>query len=242
MAEDKLHIGQITLPYEVRWSEKRSTIGVELTPEKKLIVRAPVTADDASVQEVLEGKKPWLLKKLSGLERQSSPPQEKEFYSGEKLLYNGRRYLIKLDLRQSEEVQVNLSDNVFKIAAPQRLDEKARREKIKDSLLRWYKDKAEENFTQRVGKYAHKLNVEPDSLEILNSGTKWGEVKDKVVSLHWKLILAPTRIQDYVIVHELTHFRYKNHTNSFWNTVGAILPDYPDRKAWLRINGAKLEI
>lgn len=242
MVKDKLHIGQITLPYEVIWSEKRSTIGVELTPDKELIVRAPVTAKDEDIQRVLERKKPWLLKKLTGLEKQSSPPKEKEYYSGEKLPYNGRRYLIKLNLTEVSDIVVSLTDNVFIITAPQELNEDERRSKIRNRLLEWYKDKAKGDFTKSVEKYARKLDVRPAAVKILDSGTKWGEAKNKVVSLHWKLILAPVKIQDYVIVHELIHFKHKNHTNSFWNTVGSILPDYEERKDWLRVNGARLEI
>lgn len=242
MVKNELHIGQITLPYEVVWSEKRSTIGVELTPDKEFTVRAPVTADDKEIEKVLENKKPWLLKKLSGLDKQSSPPQEKEFYSGEKLLYNGRRFRLKLELTDTGGISVSLVDNLFMVTAPKELDEEERRSRIKKSLVKWYRKKARVNFTDRVEKYARKLDVKPSGIKILDGGTKWGEVKNNAIRLHWKLVLAPTRIQDYVIAHELTHFKHKNHTKSFWNTVGSLLPDYEERKEWLRLKGATLEI
>jgi len=242
MTKNELHIGQITIPYEVTWSENRSTIGIELTPEKELIVKAPITANDGDIERVLENKKPWLLKKLSGLEERSSPPANKEFYSGEKLLYNGRRYRLKLELKDFDGVEVRLKDNLFVITAPERLDEDQRRKEIKEMLLEWYKQKAKDNFKKRISKYARKLEVEKVKVNILDSSRKWGELKDEVISLHWKLVLAPAKIQDYVIVHELAHFKYKNHTNSFWNIVGAVLPDYEERKKWLRANGATLEV
>ena len=242
MTKNELHIGQITLPYEVTWSENRSTIGIELTPEKALIVKAPITANDKDIERVLESKKPWLLKKLSVLEERSSPPREKEFYSGEKLLYNGRRYRLKLDLKEIDRVEVNLKDNLFLITAPEALGENERREEIKESLLKWYKQRAKDNFRKRTGKYVRKLDIKEVEVNILDSSRKWGELNDGVIALHWRLVLAPTKIQDYVIVHELTHLKHQNHTNSFWNTVGSILPDYEERKRWLRVNGATLEI
>lgn len=242
MTKNVLHIGQISLPYEVTWSENRSTIGIELTPEKELIVKAPITASDGDIERVLENKKPWLLNKLTGLEERSSPPADKEFYSGEKLLYNGRRYRLKLELKDTDRVEVRLKDNLFVITAPERLNENERKEEIKESLLKWYKQKAKDHLRKRVGKYARKLEVENVEVKILDSSRKWGELNNGVIALHWKLVLAPIRIQDYVIVHELAHFKHKNHTNGFWNTVGAVLPDYEDRKEWLRIKGIELEI
>ncbi|MCT9096827.1 M48 family metallopeptidase [Haloarchaeobius sp. HME9146] len=59
---------------------------------------------------------------------------------------------------------------------------------------------------------------------------RWGEYHDDVVSLHWRLILAPKRIQDYVLAHELAHAKYGDHSESFWNTVGTLIPDYQDRR------------
>jgi predicted metal-dependent hydrolase len=62
------------------------------------------------------------------------------------------------------------------------------------------------------------------------------------VSLNWRLVLAPVRIQDYVAVHELAHAVHDEHTDSFWNTVGSLVPDYEDRREWLRLNGNTLTI
>ncbi len=55
-------------------------------------------------------------------------------------------------------------------------------------------------------------------------------------------MMAPPRVLDYIVVHELAHIIYPNHTHDFWNEVDKILPDYAERKAWLRINGAGMEI
>jgi len=71
---------------------------------------------------------------------------------------------------------------------------------------------------------------------------RWGEYNDGGVWLNWRLILAPVRIVDYVIVHELAHTTHKEHSGAFWNAVGALIPDYEDRRQWLRINGRKLTV
>jgi hypothetical protein len=55
-------------------------------------------------------------------------------------------------------------------------------------------------------------------------------------------MLAPQTIIDYIVVHELCHFHHPDHTDAFWNEVDKILPDFLERKEWLRTHGAQLDI
>ena len=52
--------------------------------------------------------------------------------------------------------------------------------------------------------------------------------------------MAPLKIIDYIVVHELCHFHYRNHSDAFWNKVDKAMSDYRERKAWLRQHGASL--
>lgn len=54
--------------------------------------------------------------------------------------------------------------------------------------------------------------------------------------------LAPPNIIDYVVVHELCHLHFRDHTNAFWNEIDKVLPDYRERKNWLRLHGVKLDL
>jgi len=54
-------------------------------------------------------------------------------------------------------------------------------------------------------------------------------------------MMAPPTIIDYIVVHELCHFLHLDHTDAFWNEVDKIIPDYRDRKEWLRKNGAAMD-
>ncbi len=54
--------------------------------------------------------------------------------------------------------------------------------------------------------------------------------------------MAPARIIDYIVVHELCHLRHRDHTDAFWNEVDKVLPDYRERKDWLRLKGAAMAL
>jgi hypothetical protein len=62
------------------------------------------------------------------------------------------------------------------------------------------------------------------------------------INFHWKVMMLPLTILDYVIVHELAHLKYANHTAAFWNLVDKVLPDYQERKAWLKFRGAGMDL
>ncbi|HII02663.1 TPA: M48 family metallopeptidase [Methanosarcinaceae archaeon] len=72
---------------------------------------------------------------------------------------------------------------------------------------------------------------------------KWGNCsKTNQLRFNWRVVMAKMSIIDYVIVHELCHMKHKNHSKAFWNDVQKILPDYEERKEWLRVQRDLLKI
>jgi len=73
--------------------------------------------------------------------------------------------------------------------------------------------------------------------------TRWGSCSSKHnLNFNWKLILAPSGALDYVVVHELAHITYFDHSPRFWALVGQMYPDYEYWKSWLKQNGKNLNI
>jgi predicted metal-dependent hydrolase len=87
------------------------------------------------------------------------------------------------------------------------------------------------------------MDLKPSGAVVKEQKLRWGSCTSMgIINLNWRLFLAPMRIIDYVIVHELAHLRYHNHSKDFWNLVRSIIPDYEERKEWLRVNGPTLII
>ncbi|WP_435143806.1 M48 family metallopeptidase [Halobaculum sp. P14] len=238
------HIGQTVIPYQIDWSDSRETIGLSLDDNGELTVRAPVTASTTDVEETLNEKQPWLLEKLYGLEKQASPPYSREFLSGETLPYKGRQYPLKVVEADVPEPTVTFDGHKFRIrvhdfdASTDHVSIRRKRQAVVD----WYVETAKEEIPERSDRFEAKLGVRDADIEVVDLTDRWGEYEDGTVRLNWRLILAPVRIQDYVLVHELAHENHGDHSDAFWNTVGTILPDYRDRRDWLRINGNTLTV
>ena len=78
---------------------------------------------------------------------------------------------------------------------------------------------------------------------IAGQKTRWGSCSsNKTLSFNWKLMLAPPKVLDYVVVHEICHLREMNHSPRFWALVESLMPDYKQQRKWLKENGHTLEL
>ena len=101
--------------------------------------------------------------------------------------------------------------------------------------------KARADFTQRIDCYAPLIGVSYGRIGIRHQKTKWGSCSSKGnLNFNCLLMLAPERVRDYVVVHELCHRKQMNHSPAFWEEVERILPDYRESKQWLKIHGQEL--
>lgn len=234
------HIGQTVVPYEIEWSDERDTVGLSMDGSMELTVKAPVDASLTDVETVLEDKRQWILETLYGLSEQQDPPLNKEFLSGEKLLYNGRRYRLKVSEEPVVEPELQFDGHQFDLHVPQ--EQAVTVQRKRQTVVDWYAERAKQELPGRAERFIQKLGEKDTSIEVCELNRRWGEYEDGCVTLHWRLILAPKKIQDYIIAHELAHTRHDRHSDAFWNTVGTLVPDYRERREWLRVNGATLTI
>jgi hypothetical protein len=104
-----------------------------------------------------------------------------------------------------------------------------------------YRKKAGEKLRERVAFFAEKMKVDYGRISVKAAKTRWGSCSaEGNLNFHWKLILMPPEVLDYVVVHELAHRKEMNHSPRFWKEVEMILPDYRKRRLWLKENGGKV--
>src|SRR5262249_52825407 len=87
-------------------------------------------------------------------------------------------------------------------------------------------------LANRVARYRARIGVEPAGVAVQDLGSRWGSWGAKLY-FHWRSILLPPRIVDYIVAHELVHLVEPHHTPAFWARVERAMPEHAARRQWL---------
>jgi predicted metal-dependent hydrolase len=203
-------------------------VAITVNEDTSVSIVAPIDAPLDKVYAVVLKKAAWILEKQELVRERVGPTSAKEWVSGEGLTYLGRTYSLKL---QGDSVTMKNG----KLYAPAQQTE--------ETVLDWYRARALKKYEERVKLWSAKLPIQPTGVILGNQKGRWGSCdKHGVVRVNWRAIIAPLRIVDYIIVHELSHLKHPDHSSKFWKLVRSVMPDYEVRKEWLRINGATLQL
>ena len=93
------------------------------------------------------------------------------------------------------------------------------------------------------GRHAHDLPLSTMQVQIREMATRWGSCTPLGnIFFNWRCVMTPLFVLDYLIVHELIHLEYPDHSRDFWSRVSEILPEYGLAKDWLTNNGVRTEL
>ena len=108
-------------------------------------------------------------------------------------------------------------------------------------LVAWLREQAEDELPGRLACLSEETGLLASGWPLKTYTARWGSCRhDGVIQLNWKLIKAPPEVIDYVILHELCHLRFFNHSTDFWQLVASYRPDYQQQRQWLKQNGRLL--
>jgi predicted metal-dependent hydrolase len=224
----------------------RKTIGIIVNADQELIVRSPKRTSIRKIKSLLTKKEDWILKKLAKMAEIKAPPAAKKFISGEFFYYLGREYKLNIIAEVSlKKMKVELKQEKLIIKYPAELQNNKgqRKSAIREQLISWYRSQAKLKINKLIEIHKKNLNVEPNRVVIKKQKKRWGSCSSKQnLNFNWKIIMAPPTVIEYLVVHELIHLIHPNHSRDFWQTVAEIMPDYQEKKEWLRINGRRLTI
>ena len=232
---DTIEVGDLT--FEFRRSDDRSTVGVTVDRDGSLRLSAPEDCPLETVERVARQKRLWVHRKLAEKRRLNESAVDKEYVSGETFWYLGRRHRLKVadpDAYDEEIPPLGLYQGRF------RLREDCR-SRARSHFIDWYTDHAEPWLAERLERWNGRMEADVETVEVRDLGNRWGSCRDERVHFHWRTILLPPRIVDYVVVHELAHVHVQHHGDEFWRRVERAMPDYETRKQWLAEEGARFD-
>ena len=227
-----------TISFELIY-KKRTTIGIYIDLYGNVEVQAPKGTSEESVLQLLEGKWDLIQQRTKEMKDRTVGHMEKVYDHGESFLYLGNTYPILIsqdtDIKKDHVV---LEENKLHVYVIQQEDER-----IKQALKRFYYRQCKALVEKRVQFYQSNFRVKPRSIRISDSKSTWGTCDSmRQLTFNWKLAMAPLKVIDYVVVHEMCHMVHMNHDRSFWRLVGKIIPDYEQRENWLALSNWKMVV
>lgn len=219
------------LEFELRRSPRRRSVQVTVDRCGELILAAPDDCPIATMKDFVNAKRFWIYTKLAEKEALRPDAGRKEYVSGEGFPYLGRSY--RLLLVDDQDVPVKLERGRFKM----------RREDAhhgREHMVAWYSAHAAPWLMKRVERLKTRTGVQPTDITVQDLGFRWGSCgRGGRLYFHWRTILLPPRIADYIVVHELVHLHEGHHTPEFWQRVERAMPDFALRKQWLAEHGGE---
>lgn len=217
----------------------RKTADIVVERNGAIVVRAPVSLPDERIEDIVESKQYWIYKTLAEWRDLNATRVLREYRSGEGFLYLGRSYRLLLVADQEEPLVLKDGRFCLRRDLVDRGDIAAAQAAFRD----YYVLRGKQRIAPRVNYYAPKVGVEPSGIDVRELGYRWASCSPTGrIAFHWKCMMAPPKIIDYIIVHELCHMHQRDHTDAFWNEVDKVMLDYAERKEWLRKHGAGLDV
>ncbi len=227
------------IDYQLLPGSNRKTTDIVIERNGVVVVRSPLGFTPEQIDAVVESKRHWIYRNLAEWRDLNTTAVVREWVNGETFLYLGRSY--RLSLVSGQEQDLLLKDG--RIFLRRELIEEGGTAAAKKAFEAYYSEKGLHRIKERVNFFAPKVGVKITSIFVKDMAYHWASCdKFGKLKFNWKCMMAPPKIIDYVIVHELCHMHYQNHSDAFWNEVDKILPDYRERKEWLKFNGASLSI
>lgn len=227
------------IEYQLLPGSDRQTTDIVIERSGVVSVRPPLKMTPEQVDETVLSKRLWIYRNLAEWRDLNATRVTREWVSGESFLYLGSSYRLQLVLEQDEPLK--LKDGRFCLLRS--IVDAGGNDAAQQAFERFYCDKGLPRIKKRVAHFASKIGVAAGAVQIKDLAYRWASCqKNGDLHFHWKCLMAPLTVIDYIVVHELCHLHHRDHSDAFWNEVDKILPDYRGRKEWLRVRGAALDL
>lgn len=222
--------------YEVR-RRKRRTIGFSVGSEG-LAVSAPNWVPLHEIDQAVQAKSGWILKKLMDMRERHRQLESlrTDWKDGAVFSFMGEPVRLMLDAGQAHST---LDTGVAAAGATRvlrlKLPAGTAPVDVERGVQAWLMQQAMQVFTARLDFFAPQLGVQWRKLSLSSAATRWGSASSSgAIRLNWRLMHLKPALIDYVVVHELSHLRFMDHSPRFWGTVQGILPGHAALRRELR--------
>lgn len=201
-------------------------------PDMSVGVSAPHTFSIEKILHKVQRRASWIMRQINYFNSYMPKEPPRQFISGETHYYYGRQYRLKVMLAKKQNVKLKGKYIFVYSLRPES------RPRTKRLVYEWYRARAQQMFiviVNRCHERLEKYGIKLPAIDVKAMKSRWGScvyTKGRI-GLNTELIKAPSHCVEYVIMHEMCHLKYPNHTKHFYNFLSLVIPDWEKRKARL---------
>lgn len=255
------------MQYHLVYSRKRKTLAIQIK-QGQVIVRAPYYIDKAYIERFLQTKQYWIEQKLALFKQTQSEglTAARDYQAGQTLFFAGapKTLNLQIDDNVDENSNIKIEQHLLTVSLPPSLisstsfisvnqqqvaepihqkPQKQQQQYIRDCLINFYTDIVKQHLQCHLSLIAAQIGVEPSRYKVRLYKSRWGSCNNRrELTFNALLAMAPSSVLDYVIVHELCHIKFMNHSPQFWQLVAKHNPNYQAAKLWLKANSKHLQL
>jgi predicted metal-dependent hydrolase len=220
-----VQFGSQRIDFDLRF-DHHERFRVAVHPDLSVIVDAPQGKPLEQVLGKVKEKAAWISRQVRYFEQFLPRMPERRYVSGETIRYLGRQYRLKI-IAGSNTARLS---GAFLWVGTSGRDHAV----VKSLVHCWYRERARAVFERRLRgciEVTRRYGINEAELQIRRMKGRWGSCgTSRTILLNTELVKAPVHCIDYVITHELCHFRYRKHGDKFYRFLGKLMPDWQDRK------------
>lgn len=211
--------------------KKVKNVNLHVKPDMTIEVTASERVPIEFIMDFVKSKGSWILKNVGNFKDvQPLRQSEREYVSGETFKYLGKQY--RLRVQKTTDVDKVKYFRGFIYLYVKDTDNVDRKAKLMEE---WYRKRANIIFNESLEKMyslIQKYGVEKPNIDVRLMKARWGSalIDNNTILLNSELIKAPKYCIDYVVLHELIHFKYNNHSEKFYQMLYSLMPDWEKRK------------
>ncbi len=226
--------------YSVEYGTQRIVFDIERKANLKntyinvdtdgVLVKTNDTITIEQINEMVQSKSAWISKKLDIFK---SIAVNKDITTGSRLYYMGKSYYVQMTTDEAtNEITINFTHSKFHIITPPKYSDI----ELHNAIESFYKQKAIEKIIPLTKKWAKKMEVIPEHISFRYSKKRWGSCSStNRISYNYHLVKLSSSLIEYVVIHELAHIIYKNHSKDFWRFIRKHLADYKIKEEKIRV-------
>mgnify|MGYP001231177351 FL=1 len=217
----------------IKRTNRKKTVSFRIK-NQEVIISVPKFLSDNEIYNLVEIKIKWIKNKLA-LEKLNTVSIKRKYENGDIFLYLGSEYSLKI--KKSYRDNIYIKDKNLIVEAKNVLATN----NIKNNIKNWYITESKKYLTKTNSYYEILIGVKSNKLLFGQYKSKWGSCNSKkTISYDWRIIMAPFEVIHYLIIHELCHIKYPNHSIYFWKYVEKYMINYKIQRKWLKNNSNKL--